>query len=258
MMGQAMDPDWLAAMRRVRRAVVFTGAGVSAESGIATFRDALSGLWARYDPASMATAEAFAAEPDLVWGWYQWRLRQVAEAQPNPAHRAIAALATRVEQLTVVTQNVDDLHERAGSCEVIHLHGSLSATRCFDCARPHQLPNDVLAEVAEGQRVSPPQCGFCGGWIRPGVVWFGEMLPDGAFEQALDAAGKCDLLLAVGTSGQVYPAAHIPQHALASGAWLVHVNPDPIAPRAERERALQGPAGHWLPQLLELIGDVDD
>lgn len=239
-----------AALRRARHVVVFTGAGVSAESGIPTFRDALSGLWQRFDPGDLATAEAFRRDPALVWGWYEWRRAQVLKARPNPAHQAIAALARQVPKLTLVTQNVDDLHERAGSPEVIHLHGSLHAPRCFACARPFAGLAADPQEPAAGRRLEPPRCPHCGGRVRPGVVWFGEELPAQALQQAFAAAGECDLLLSVGTSGVVYPAARIPQLALESGALLVHVNPQAAAAEGAREYWLGGAAGLVLPQLL--------
>ena len=160
-----------ACLAQASRVVVFTGAGVSAESGIATFRDAQTGLWARFDPQRLATPEAFLADPELVWGWYEWRRARLAQVSPNPAHQAIAELAGQVAQLQVVTQNVDDLHERAGSRSVIHLHGSIQQPRCFDCARPMAIP---VAEVMEnGQRLAPPRCPLCNGLARPG--WCGSV-----------------------------------------------------------------------------------
>ena len=183
------EPAMIAeALRNCRHLLVFSGAGVSAESGIATFRDALSGLWARFDPARLATPEAFVADPELVWGWYEWRRQQVLRAEPNAAHRAIAELARRVPRLTLVTQNVDDLHERAGSQAVIHLHGSLHAPRCFDCAAPYAGLDTELSEPEQGRHLPPPHCGVCGGRVRPGVVWFGEALPQLALQQAFAAA----------------------------------------------------------------------
>lgn len=237
-------------LRRARHVVVFTGAGVSAESGIPTFRDALSGLWQRFDPAELATAEAFRRDPALVWGWYEWRRARVLQAQPNPAHLAIAALALHVPRLTLVTQNVDDLHERAGSTGVIHLHGSLHAPRCFDCASPFTGLEVDPQEPAEGRRIEPPRCLHCGGWVRPGVVWFGEMLPEQALQQAFVAAEACDLLVSIGTSGVVYPAAQVPQLALESGSVVVHINPQPVATRGAREYSLVGAAGTVMPELL--------
>ncbi|MDG9924256.1 MULTISPECIES: NAD-dependent deacylase [unclassified Pseudomonas] len=245
-----MRPEILQALRGSRHLLVFTGAGVSAESGIPTFRDALTGLWARFDPAQLATPEAFAADQELVWGWYEWRRQRVLRAMPNPAHQAIAELASRVPRLTLVTQNVDDLHERAGSRDVIHLHGSLQAPRCFACAAPYGELAQELAEPEEGRRLPPPSCGRCGGPVRPGVVWFGESMPEAALQQAFAAAAECDLLLSIGTSGLVYPAAQVPQIAARHGACVVHINPQPVAPGVPREYSLPGAAGELLPQLL--------
>ena len=154
-------------------------------------------------------------------------------------------------RLTLVTQNVDDLHERAGSGEVIHLHGSLHAPRCFDCGRAHAGLSDALDEPEEGRRVAPPRCIHCGGLVRPGVVWFGESLPEEALQRAFAAAAECDLLLSVGTSGLVYPAAQVPQIAARNGACVVHVNPQPVAIGGPREHSLVGAAGALLPQLLQ-------
>jgi NAD-dependent deacetylase len=242
------------ALRRARHLMVFTGAGVSAESGIPTFRDTLTGLWQRFDPGELATAEAFRRDPALVWGWYEWRRAKVLQAQPNPAHRAIAELARHVPKLTLVTQNVDDLHERAGSTGVIHLHGSLHQPRCFDCQRPFAGLTGDPQEPAEGRCLAPPHCPHCGGLVRPGVVWFGEELPAKALQQAFDAAEDCDLLLSIGTSGVVYPAARVPQLALERGAQVVHINPQAQATLGPREFSLVGPAGGVVPQLLERAG----
>ena len=196
-----------------RRVVVLTGAGISAESGVPTFRDDLTGLWARFDAQRLATPEAFHADPDLVWGWYEWRRARVRRAEPNPGHLAIAAIEARVPGSTVITQNVDDLHERAGTRAAIHLHGSLFAPRCVAAAHPATLddaPDGETAQPHEGRRIPPPRCTSCGALVRPGVVWFGEALPDAELAAAVDAAAACDVLLAVGTSGVVYPAAEIP------------------------------------------------
>ncbi len=241
----------ITALRGARHVLVFTGAGVSAESGIATFRDTSSGLWERYDPATLATARAFRQDPALVWGWYEWRRMQVLQAQPNPAHLAIAALAQRVPKLTLVTQNVDDLHERAGSTEVIHLHGSLHQPRCFACARSPSQPLGLPDEPEGGRHLEPPRCEHCGGRLRPGVVWFGERLPEAALTAAFAAADSCDVLISVGTSGVVHPAAQIPERAWRAGAVLAHVNPQPLGSHAEREFLLCGTAAQLLPQLLQ-------
>ena len=241
--------ELITALAEAQHVVVFTGAGVSAESGVSTFRDALTGLWSRFDPMQLATPEAFVADPDLVWGWYEWRRQLLLKAQPNPAHQAIVALAQRVPKLTVVTQNVDDLHERAGSHNVLHLHGSIFQPRCFNCAQPHELT--AAPQMSHEQKLSPPLCSHCQGVIRPGVVWFGEGLPQAEMEAAFAAAENCDVLLSVGTSGLVQPAAQIPSLALRSGAWGVHINPDPVPSQHPREISLAGGAGQLLPLLVQ-------
>ncbi|HNG78932.1 MAG TPA: NAD-dependent deacylase [Burkholderiaceae bacterium] len=264
----ALPAEAASALRAARHVVVFTGAGVSAESGIPTFRDALTGLWARFDAMALATPEAFLADPALVWGWYEWRRLAVRQARPNPAHHAIAELARRLDargaRLTLVTQNVDDLHERAGSAAVLHLHGSLHQPRCFDCGDPFLPPGDAAAVAdraapagwrpqrldSDGQRLAPPPCPACGGLIRPGVVWFGESLPADALGSAFDAAEHCDLLISVGTSGVVEPAASIPRVAAQAGAWVLHVNPQSVAPGGRRTVQLSGAAGELLPGLV--------
>lgn len=236
------------ALADARHVLVFTGAGVSAESGVSTFRDALSGLWARFDPMQLATPEAFLADPALVWGWYEWRRQLLLKVQPNAAHHAIVELAQRVPKLTVITQNVDDLHERAGSRDVLHLHGSIFNPRCFTCAQPYTL--DRAPNMTHEQALTPPTCRHCQGMIRPGVVWFGEALPQAEMEAAFTAAENCDVLLSVGTSGVVQPAAQIPQLALRSGAWVAHINPDAMNCQHPCELSLVGAAGQILPLLL--------
>jgi NAD-dependent deacetylase len=245
------------ALREAHDVVVFTGAGISAESGIPTFRDSLTGLWERFDAASLATPEAFRADPALVWGWYEWRRMKVLQAEPNPAHRAIVELARHVPRLTLVSQNVDDLHERAGSAKVIHLHGSLHQPHCVECGAPPTDPLDMPSEPEGGRRVQPPRCLNCDGLLRPGVVWFGESLPIDQLNAAFAAAEQCDLLLSIGTSGLVYPAAEMPEQAWRAGATVIHVNPQPRTSHGEREYALAGPAGEKLPELIrQAFGSV--
>jgi NAD-dependent deacetylase len=240
-----------AILRDARHVVVFTGAGVSAESGIPTFRDALTGLWERFDVAALASEEGFRRDPELVWGWYEWRRMSVMRAQPNAAHRAIAAVATKVPKLTLVTQNVDDLHERAGSAGALHLHGSLFAPRCLACGSPASLPSGIPEEPEGGRRVAPPRCSHCGGRVRPGVVWFGETLPEAVLQQACDAARSCDVLLSVGTSSLVYPAAQIPIDAHRAGAKVVQVNPNPTDLDGIADFNVRGTAATVLPALLQ-------
>jgi len=235
---------------RAGRIVIFTGAGVSAESGIPTFRDAPSGLWEQFDPRRLATPEAFGDDPALVWGWYEWRRAAVQQVEPNPGHRALAAIEQRAPECVVVTQNVDDLHERAGSKEPIHLHGSLFAPRCSACGRPATVANG--APAVEG-RVPPPPCDHCGAPIRPGVVWFGEALPVDAFEAAVAAAANCDLLITVGTSAVVFPAAEIPQVTARMGGAVIQVNPEPTPLDAVARVNLHGTAAEVLPALVEAV-----
>lgn len=228
------------------RIVCFTGAGVSAESGIATFRDAQTGLWSRFDPQQLASQEGFAADPALVWQWYMARLDAVATAHPNAGHVALAELARLAPAFDLITQNVDDLHERAGSAEVIHLHGSIAQFRCNRCRRPHTLA------TSERSAPTPPQCRHCSGLVRPSVVWFGEMLPEAAVQAAWHAAETCDVMLVIGTSGAVYPAAHLPRMAKANGAFVINVNPEADM-SGVADITLQGTSGTVLPALVEAV-----
>ena len=238
------------ALQRAKHVVVFTGAGVSAESGIATFRDALIGLWERFNVADLATPDAFRKDQELVWGWYEWRRMRVLRVQPNPAHIAIAALARHVPKLTVITQNVDDLHERGGSVGVLHLHGSLHSPRCSICGRAHILPAGIPKEPDGGRRLCPPCCHHCGGSVRPGVVWFDEDLPIKELSLAFAAAGGCDVLFAIGTSGLVQPAAGIPSLAKRAGATVVQVNPIGTQLDDACTWSFRGAAGVVMPNLL--------
>jgi NAD-dependent deacetylase len=239
-----------AGLRAARHVVVFTGAGVSAESGIATFRDALAGLWSRFDVMQLATSAAYERDPSLVWGWYAWRQAAVMRAQPNPAHRAIAAMARAVPRFTLITQNVDDLHERAGSEAVLHLHGRLAQPYCGSCRLPHEIADPDIALPVEGARAEPPACRACGGRIRPGVVWFGEALPTREWHAAVDAACHCDAFLCVGTSSLVQPAASLTAMAARAGAITILVNPNPTEIDDQVSRTLRGTAGSILPALV--------
>ena len=241
--------ELIADLKKATHVVVFTGAGVSAESGIPTFRDSLTGLWESFNAEDLATPGAFRKDKELVWGWYEWRRMRVLRAQPNPAHIAIAALAQLVPKLTVVTQNVDDLHERAGSADVLHLHGSLHSPRCATCGTAHIFPPGIPVEPEGGRRLSPPVCS-CGGFVRPGVVWFGEDLPVRELHRAFKAAQECDMLFAIGTSGLVQPAARIPSLAKQAGACVVQVNPTSTELDRECTWTQRGAAGDSMPRLL--------
>lgn len=236
----AIPPELIARLAGARRVAVLTGAGISAESGIPTFRDALTGLWARYDPLQLATPEGFARDPALVWDWYAERRRRIAEVQPNPGHLALAQMEQRYPHFTLVTQNVDGLHQRAGSRVVIELHGNIGRVKCS-----RELT--VVGAYAEGE--SPPRC-HCGAFLRPDVVWFGELLPEQAMEQADEAARNCEVFLSIGTSAEVYPAAELPMTARAAGAAVVEINPEKTPLTRRAHFALHGPAGVVLPQIL--------
>lgn len=242
--------DAITALRKARHVAVFTGAGISAESGIPTFRDRLTGLWARHDPERLESAKAFKENPQLVWGWYLWRRQQMLQAQPNPAHLAIARLADGGGEITVITQNIDDLHERAGSQGVVHLHGSLLTPKCFACHRAAELTQEQRATPAEGALIEPPRCARCNGRLRPGVVWFGEDLPPGAWKAAMQAAQSCDVMLSIGTSGVVMPAASLIDLALAARATVIHINPVDVSMGRASELMLIGQAGQVLPSLI--------
>ena len=228
------------ALRAAAHVCVLTGAGISAESGVPTFRDAQDGLWAKYDPLDLATPEAFLRDPELVWRWYRWRRELVAGAKPNAGHAALARLGGLVPKLTLVTQNVDGLHQRAGSTGVVEFHGNLFDDRCFveGCV--------VESDTATGV----PTCPGCGAQVRPGVVWFGEAIPERALEESFAAAAECDVFLSIGTSSLVYPAAGLAESAVRAGATVVEINPNPTGLATLFDHALAAAAGTALPALL--------
>lgn len=224
---------------------VLTGAGVSAESGVPTFRDALTGLWARFDPQQLATEAAFRADPERVWDWYQHRREMLLAAAPNAGHLALAQFALRHPgRLSLITQNVDGLHQQAGQPETIALHGSLTEDRWLDAPRACC----AAGSLRDGR---PPACGTCGNLRRPAVVWFGENLPPAALAAAEAAVAQCDLMLVIGTSGQVYPAAGLAFAAHQQGARVVVVNPEITELDRIAEACLREPSAHCLPYLLE-------
>lgn len=239
-------------IRASQRLTVLTGAGVSAESGIPTFRDALTGIWAQYDPTRLATREAFEQNPQLVWDFYQFRRDLMRPAQPNPAHHALAALEQRFPEMQIITQNVDDLHERAGSRNVIRLHGRISANKCFANCQGDPTPVD-LPTVSANQSAGVPACPYCGQPVRPDVVWFGEMLPLAQLDAARTAATHTDLMLVVGTSGVVHPAAGMPLIAKEGGAKIIEFNPQPSAITELADLWLAAPSGETLPRVLEAL-----
>jgi NAD-dependent deacetylase len=232
------------ALARARFVAALTGAGVSAESGVPTFRDALTGLWAKFDPRELATPAAFERNPKLVWDWYAERRAQLAHVAPNAAHRALVAIERHAPRFLLATQNVDGLHAKAGSRNLVELHGNIARVRC---ARE----GTVVARWDDAFDELPPRCRHCGAFLRPDVVWFDELLPAAALAAAEDAARSCDILLVVGTSAEVYPAASLPAGAHDAGAIVVEINPQPTPLSAGADYALRGPAGSLLPALLK-------
>ena len=237
-------PDVLVtALRDARHVCVLTGAGVSAESGVPTFREAQDGFWSRYDPQDLATPEAFLADPALVWRWYRWRRELVAEAQPNPGHHAIARLGELVPRFSLVTQNVDNLHQRAGSQGVIEFHGNIFEDRCYTEGTAH-VGDDSL---------DVPTCPDCGANLRPGVIWFGEAIPEHALNESCAAAADCDVFLSVGTSSVVYPAAGLADLAKDNGALVIEINPNPTTSASIFDFAIAEKSGVILPELVESL-----
>ena len=228
---------------------VLSGAGISAESGVPTFRVAQTGLWARFRPEELATEDAFRRHPERVWDWYAERRASLAAVQPNAGHLALAEFERRHPgRLTVITQNVDGLHQRAGSQGVLALHGSLAEDRWLD---PCALHRQGACDVAQAEPGRPPRCPQCGNPVRPAVIWFGEMLPEDALRQAEQAASRCDVMLVVGTAGAVYPAAGLADQARAVGAQVIIVNPHPSELDELAHLRLAGSAAQVLPRLLD-------
>jgi len=240
---KAQVRQWVRAARRI---VVLSGAGISAESGVPTFRDAQSGLWAKFRPEELATEQAFRADPGMVWDWYAMRREMVAKVAPNAGHVAIAAFQRRHPgRLTVVTQNVDGLHQRAGSPGVLALHGNLAEDQWLDAPR-------ACCDAGDPQPGRPPRCAVCGNLRRPAVVWFGEMLPAAELAAAEAAAAACDLMLVVGTSGLVYPAAGL---ARSTRGRVAVVNPQASGLDDAADAVLTGTAAALLPELLQDGGE---
>ncbi len=233
--------------QRAASVCVLTGAGMSAESGIATFRDAMSGLWSRFDPAELASEEGFRANPARVWAWYAERRQAMRDALPNAGHVALAEYGQRRPGvLTLVTQNVDDLHQRAGWPQTLRLHGDILAERWLQ-----PCPRGRDCDVSRAVPGEPPRCADCGNLLRPAVVWFGELLPEAAMAAADHAARACELMLVVGTSGAVWPAAGLAAVARRAGAKVVIVNPDDSEIDDQAHWVLRGTAATLLPQLLD-------
>lgn len=237
-------------LREARTIAALTGAGMSAESGVPTFRDAQTGLWARFKPEELATEAAFRANPQRVWDWYASRREMMQDVAPNAGHQAIAAFQQRHPgRLTLITQNVDGLHQKAGSTDALALHGNIFEDIWLDPC-PGARGRACVCEVSEAEPGRPPRCAECGNWLRPGVVWFGEMLPAGALAAAESAAHDCELMLVIGTSGGVYPAAGLAHTARQAGARVVVINPEPSELDGIAHALLRGTAATVLPALL--------
>lgn len=243
-------------LRDSRQPSVLTGSGVSRESGIPTFRDALEGLWEQYDPRQLATAPAFQANPKLVWDFYTMRREKAVAVKPNTGHEALAKLEQHFGELPIITQNIDDLHEQAGSTHVIHLHGILNQNKCFyDCQGEPTLID--ISKLEYDTKAGPPGCPHCGRWIRPNVVWFGEMLPPEALAECKRIVHTTDVMLVIGTSGVVYPAAHMPYEAKLNGATLIEVNPHESAITPAADLWLPYPSGEAMPRVLAALTTLD-
>ena len=237
------------------RITVLSGAGISAESGVPTFRDDKLGLWAKFDPYELSSTQGWQEHPERVWAWYLWRHHLVKQVQPNDGHRAVAHWqnVAGVEQVSVITQNVDNLHERAGSTRVHHLHGSLFEFRCDRCGSPFTGELPAMPEPVEV--VEPPRCA-CGGLIRPNVVWFGEGLPDDAWDSSVEAVAQADVVIVVGTSSVVYPAAGLPEAAVANGIPVIEVNPQPTPLSAACTAVVRETSATALPTLLQRLPEL--
>ncbi|MDX1569653.1 MAG: NAD-dependent deacylase [Xanthomonadales bacterium] len=243
-----MKPELIQALTSASNVAVLTGAGVSAESGIPTFRDAQTGLWSRFRPEDLATPEAFERDPKTVWEWYAWRREQLAEVDPNPGHAALAEMERHFEGVALITQNVDGLHQKAGSSQVIELHGNIRRSICHRTRKPISE-----AQLAEASGVPPRSPHAPDGLARPDVVWFGEMLPARALNDALAACSTCEVFFSVGTSSLVEPAASLAFAAREAGALVVEVNPDATPLSRHADFVLRGKAGEILPQLLAAL-----
>ncbi|PKK83450.1 MAG: NAD-dependent protein deacylase [candidate division Zixibacteria bacterium HGW-Zixibacteria-1] len=238
----ALPSELLKALRSAKRVAVLTGAGISAESGVPTFRGK-EGLWKKFRAEELATVEAFMDNPQLVWEWYMYRRELINQVKPNPGHYALVELENHFEDFTLITQNVDNLHQVAGSRNILELHGNIAQNKCLDCGRPFKGEIEITEAAV-------PRC-ECGGYLRPGVVWFGELLPAQAINNAIDASERAELFFSIGTSALVYPAASMPLTAKRNGAYLVEVNLEPTPLSDIADCALHGKSGEILPRIVE-------
>jgi NAD-dependent deacetylase len=237
--------ELISLLRGSSRLVALTGAGVSQESGLRTFRDAQTGLWSQYKPEDLASPEAFRRDPKLVWDWYAWRREAVKGVRPNPGHYALAEIERQVPEFTLITQNVDGLHRMAGSTNLLELHGNIQRVRCAEC--------HTFTEIWDDDTESVPRCRECGGLLRPDVVWFGESLPRDQLEAAVEAARSCEVFFSIGTSGVVQPAASLAFAARNRGAVIVEINAESTPLTHKADHVLHGRSGEILPRLAEAV-----
>ena len=237
--------ELISLLRETSKLVALTGAGVSQESGLRTFRDAQTGLWAQYKPEDLASPQAFRRDPKLIWDWYAWRREAVKGVRPNAGHYALVNIETRVPEFTLITQNVDGLHRMAGNQNVLELHGNIQRVRCSECY--------TFAETWGDDTETVPQCSVCGGLLRPDVVWFGEALPRDQLEAAVKAARTCDVFFSIGTSGVVQPAASLAHAARNRGSVVVEINAEPTPLTSKANYAFHGKSGEILPELVKTV-----
>ena len=240
--------DFLRFVTSATRVVVLTGAGVSQESGLRTFRDAQAGLWSQYKPEDLASPEAFTRDPKLVWDWYAWRREAIKGVRPNPGHYALVEMEKLVPEFTLITQNVDGLHSFAGSQNVLELHGNIQKVRCSQCG--------IFTETWVDDPDSVPTCSNCGGLLRPDVVWFGEPLPRGELEAAVKASRACQVFFSIGTSGVVQPAASLAHAARNNGSVVVEINAEPTPLTPKVDFAFHGKSGELLPDLVKAVWNL--
>ncbi len=239
--------DLIRFLQRSTRVAALTGAGVSQESGLCTFRDSQDGIWKQYRPEDLASPEAFARDPKLVWDWYAWRREAIKGVRPNAGHYALVEIEKKIPEFTLITQNVDGLHRMAGSAKILELHGNIQRVRCSGCG--------TFTETWDDDAESVPCCESCGGILRPDVVWFGENLPRAELEAAIQAARACDVFFSIGTSGVVQPAASLAFAAHNKGAVLVEINLDPTPLTPKADFFLRGKSGEVLPELVRMVWD---
>lgn len=238
-------PELIQFLKKADRVSVLTGAGVSQESGLRTFRDAQAGLWAQYKPEDLASPGAFARDPKLVWDWYAWRREAIKGVRPNPGHYALVDMENKISKFTLITQNVDGLHRFAGSRNVLELHGNILRVRCAECGTFTEIWGDDSEDV--------PRCESCGGMLRPDVVWFGEALPRAELESAVGAAREAQVFFSIGTSGVVQPAAALAHAARNKGSVVVEINAEPTPLTPKTDFAFHGKSGEILPELVKAV-----